>query len=215
MLFVGSFVNPQKEMNKQRLLMTVMVVFMDHMVSSVLPHGRHPATCGSTQLHLHHFVQSNLPRARLDTLTIGPVSVTFPSNLGNVSLVEGATLQVSLRSLPGAPPVASPVVTVTLSDPSTTAELPVADLPYPITIAFPALQPPPRGLVADLWRCAYASGRGWATDGVWLTGDAEGVRCHTTHLSTFAVLPAVRVTRVQVCEPPEQAGRRRRRRRRR
>ena len=142
-----------------------------------------------------------LPKTDMPPLQIGPVTVGFPPSLQStsLSLAHGAAVDVTLIWVRGTAPAVTDAVTVTLTEPASSAELPVHDLPDPIVIDFGlprhALRQPP----SEWYECASHVHGSWDPAGVWLTAGPDGLRCHTTHLSTFAVLPVVRVTSVTGC----------------
>ena len=146
----------------------------------------------------------------LHTVALGAVAVRFPPSLQNASLTQapGATVDVTLTYARGGAPMPTDAVTVTLVDPATAAELPVGGLWDPIVIDF---GPPHRTLrqpVAEWYECASHAHGAWDATGLRMEGDARGLRCHTTHLSTFAIIPVVRVTSVRGCAldvPPSSA----------
>ena len=163
--------------------------------------------CGALRVAAFRALKSGLSRT-----SIGDAHVAFPAALlpGPLRAVAGATVDVCLTAVPPRGPLVTDTVSVTLLDPATAREVPVEALPEPVTITFPLPRPLPRQPVAQWYRCVYDAGTAWDTAGVWLTADARAVRCHTTHLSTFAVLPVVRVLRVQVllvpCVPRAQCA---------
>ena len=169
-----------------------------------------PATAAFSNGNLH-LADFRIPKDDVSQTSVGPVTVRFPPSFQNASLsvLKGATVDVSLMLVPAVSPLITDAVTVTLADPGTSAEVPVEGLLEPIDIAFPRPTQPLYEPLVDWYQCAYDAGGLWRADGLWLTGDAQGLQCHTTHLTTIAVLPVVRVLQVQVfggvCAPGTHA----------
>ena len=149
-----------------------------------------------------HLASFRVLKSELVQAPIGPVIVAFPPSLCNGTLADlkGHMVDVRLKLVAATGAMATDAVAVTLAAPATALEIPVRDLWDPITITFP--RPRALRLPVDEWyQCAYDAGGVWDPEGVWLTADSDAVRCHTAHLSTFAVLPVIRVLGVQVQQP--------------
>ena len=128
---------------------------------------------------------------------VGGAFVHLPPSVW--AAVGAAEADVHATITRGTGALVTDVVTVTLHDPVTGRGLAVRDLPEPITIEFAtnasALLHPP-----DWYRCVSGAPGDWASDGTWLTSTgAGGLRCHTTHLTSFAVQAVPQIVAVSGC----------------